>query len=98
MSPLPLSGLLVLDISTFIAAPAAAVALADYGADVIKIEAPGEGDPHRHNYKRAATYPQEREQFPAAARRPAEALAGDRPQEAGSAARAREAGRSAPTS
>jgi len=29
---LPLAGLLVLDISTFIAAPAAAVALADYGA------------------------------------------------------------------
>ena len=47
--PLPLAGLLVLDVSTFIAAPAAATALADYGADVIKIEAPGEGDPHRHN-------------------------------------------------
>jgi len=64
MSPLPLSGLLVLDISTFIAAPAAAVALADYGADVIKIEAPGEGDPHRHNYKRAATYPRSESNFP----------------------------------
>ncbi|MFI5033090.1 MAG: CoA transferase, partial [Reyranellales bacterium] len=64
MSPLPLSGLLVLDISTFIAAPAAAVALADYGADVIKIEAPGEGDPHRHNYKRAATYPRSENNFP----------------------------------
>ncbi len=33
--PLPLEGLRVLDISTFIAAPAAAVALADFGADVI---------------------------------------------------------------
>ncbi|HZY52494.1 MAG TPA: CaiB/BaiF CoA-transferase family protein [Reyranella sp.] len=64
MSLLPLSGLLVLDISTFIAAPAAAVALADYGADVIKIEAPGEGDPHRHNYKRAATYPRSESNFP----------------------------------
>ncbi len=64
MSQLPLSGLLVLDISTFIAAPAAAVALADYGADVIKIEAPGEGDPHRHNYKRAATYPRSESNFP----------------------------------
>ncbi|MSP77358.1 MAG: CoA transferase [Rhodospirillaceae bacterium] len=62
--PLPLEGLLVLDISTFIAAPAAAVALADYGADVIKIEAPGEGDPHRHNYKRAATYPRSDSNFP----------------------------------
>ncbi len=54
--PLPLEGLHVLDISSFIAAPAAAVALADYGADVIKIEPPGEGDPHRQNYKNG-TYP-----------------------------------------
>jgi formyl-CoA transferase len=61
---LPLAGLVVLDISTFIAAPAAATALADYGADVIKIEAPGEGDPHRHNYKRAATYPRSDSNFP----------------------------------
>jgi formyl-CoA transferase len=61
---MPLAGLLVLDVSTFIAAPAAAVALADYGADVIKIEAPGEGDPHRHNYKRAASYPKSDHNFP----------------------------------
>ena len=61
---LPLEGLLVLDVSTFIAAPAAATALADYGADVIKIEAPGEGDPHRHNYKRAHTYPRSEHNFP----------------------------------
>src|SRR5258708_37558752 len=61
---LPLSGLNVLDVSSFIAAPAAAVALADYGADVIKIEPPGEGDPHRHNYKRAATYPRSDRNFP----------------------------------
>ena len=47
---LPLAGLVVLDISSFIAGPAAAVALADFGADVIKIEPPGEGDPHRQNY------------------------------------------------
>jgi crotonobetainyl-CoA:carnitine CoA-transferase CaiB-like acyl-CoA transferase len=46
---LPLEGLRVLDVSSFIAAPAAAVVLGDYGADVIKVEPPGEGDPHRSN-------------------------------------------------
>lgn len=44
---LPLEGLLVLDVATWIAAPAAATILGDYGAEVIKIEQPGEGDPHR---------------------------------------------------
>jgi formyl-CoA transferase len=38
------SGLTVIDCATVIAAPAAAMMLADYGADVIKIEQPGEGD------------------------------------------------------
>ena len=75
-----LAGLIVLDVSSFIAAPAAAVALADFGADVIKIEPPGEGDPHRHNY-RNASYPAERQELPLAARRPPEALDGARPQE-----------------
>ncbi|MFO1162395.1 MAG: CaiB/BaiF CoA-transferase family protein [Reyranellaceae bacterium] len=60
---LPLSGLVVLDISSFIAAPAAAVALADFGADVIKIEPPGDGDPHRNNY-RNASYPVSDRNFP----------------------------------
>lgn len=50
-TPLPLDGLRVLDVSSFIAAPAAAVVLGDYGADVIKVEPPGEGDPHRANIK-----------------------------------------------
>ena len=60
---LPLSGLKVLDVATWIAAPAAAVVLGDYGCDVIKVEQPGEGDPHRANHAlpslpRAATnYP-----------------------------------------
>ena len=39
-----LSGLKVIDCATVIAAPSAAMMLADYGADVIKIERPGEGD------------------------------------------------------
>ncbi len=38
------SGLNVIDCATVIAAPAAAMMLGDYGADVIKIEQPGEGD------------------------------------------------------
>ena len=38
------SGLKVLDVATVIAAPAAAMMLADFGADVIKVEAPGDGD------------------------------------------------------
>ena len=39
-----LSGLKVIDCATVIAAPAAAMMLADYGADVIKVEQPGDGD------------------------------------------------------
>ena len=40
----PLEGLRVLDIATIIAAPFAATLLADYGAEVLKIEMPGQGD------------------------------------------------------
>jgi crotonobetainyl-CoA:carnitine CoA-transferase CaiB-like acyl-CoA transferase len=40
----PLEGLKVLDIATIIAAPFAATLLADYGAEVLKIEMPGQGD------------------------------------------------------
>jgi len=40
-------GIKVLDCASFIAAPAAATVLSDFGADVIKIEPPGEGDPYR---------------------------------------------------
>src|ERR1700687_1554441 len=41
-------GLKVIDCGSFIAAPAAATILSDFGADVIKIEPPGTGDPYRH--------------------------------------------------
>ncbi|MBK6740784.1 MAG: CoA transferase [Haliea sp.] len=44
----PLSGIRILDIGTMIAAPLAAGALADQGADVIKVEAPGIGDLTRY--------------------------------------------------
>jgi crotonobetainyl-CoA:carnitine CoA-transferase CaiB-like acyl-CoA transferase len=44
------SGLKVLDLASFIAGPAAATILADFGADVIKVEPPGGGDPYRRFY------------------------------------------------
>jgi crotonobetainyl-CoA:carnitine CoA-transferase CaiB-like acyl-CoA transferase len=40
-------GLKVVELASFIAAPAAATMLSDFGADVIKVEAPGMGDPQR---------------------------------------------------
>jgi crotonobetainyl-CoA:carnitine CoA-transferase CaiB-like acyl-CoA transferase len=46
--PAVFSGLKVLDAASFIAAPAAATILAEFGADVIKIEPPGEGDAYRN--------------------------------------------------
>src|SRR5829696_2456610 len=44
--PRPLAGKRVIDLSQFIAGPTAAMYLADFGADVIKIEAP-QGDGSR---------------------------------------------------
>lgn len=40
----PLSHLRVLDVGTFVAAPFAATLLAEFGAEVIKVEQPGSGD------------------------------------------------------
>ena len=46
-SPAPLAGVRVLDIATFLAAPFAGTVLADFGAEVIKVEQPKVGDPLR---------------------------------------------------
>ncbi|MGH9395852.1 MAG: CoA transferase, partial [Terriglobia bacterium] len=40
----PLEGVRALDFSQFMAGPVAARYLADYGADVIKVEAPEKGE------------------------------------------------------
>jgi formyl-CoA transferase/succinyl-CoA--D-citramalate CoA-transferase len=43
----PLDGVRVLELGSFIAGPFAGQLLGDYGADVIKVESPGDGDPMR---------------------------------------------------
>lgn len=43
-----LAGVRVVDLSVFLPGPYLTRALADHGAEVIKVEAPGEGDPGRH--------------------------------------------------
>lgn len=43
-APLPLDGVRILDVASILAAPSAATLLAEYGADVIKIEDPSAGD------------------------------------------------------
>ena len=43
-----LSGIRVIDCGTYIAGPAAAVVMSDFGAEVIKIERPPYGDPYRY--------------------------------------------------
>jgi crotonobetainyl-CoA:carnitine CoA-transferase CaiB-like acyl-CoA transferase len=53
MSGRVFDGLKVIDCASFIAGPAAATVLSDFGAEVIKIEPPGAGDP----YRRRATPP-----------------------------------------
>ena len=47
-STLPLEGIRILDVATFIAAPFASTILSEFGAEVIKVENPKGGDPWRH--------------------------------------------------
>ena len=46
----PLDGYRVVELGMWVAAPAAAALLADWGADVVKVESPG-GDPNRYTLK-----------------------------------------------
>ncbi len=57
--PLPFAGLRVIDCASFIAAPAAATILGDFGADVIKVE-PLEGDPYRELFRPGGFGPHDR--------------------------------------
>jgi len=43
-----LEGIRVIDCASFIAGPAAATIMADFGADVVKVEPPGNGDTYRN--------------------------------------------------
>ena len=45
------AGLKVIDCASYIAGPAATTILSDFGADVIKVEPPGIGDPYRYLYR-----------------------------------------------
>ena len=47
----PLAGIRILDVGHLVAGPMTASLLGDFGADVIKIERPGHGDPLRWNHK-----------------------------------------------
>jgi crotonobetainyl-CoA:carnitine CoA-transferase CaiB-like acyl-CoA transferase len=53
--PAPLEGIRVVELASFVAAPAAGALLADLGADVVKVEVPW-GEIYRHSLPRFAGY------------------------------------------
>jgi crotonobetainyl-CoA:carnitine CoA-transferase CaiB-like acyl-CoA transferase len=70
------SDLLVIDCASFIAGPAAATVMSDFGARVIKIEPPGVGDAYRNLFRLRGT-PEEVDYFWALESRNKESLALD---------------------
>ena len=52
--PGPMDGVKVVELAVWVAGPATSGLLADWGADVVKIEAPPAGDPYRAFYSAAA--------------------------------------------
>jgi crotonobetainyl-CoA:carnitine CoA-transferase CaiB-like acyl-CoA transferase len=50
-----LEGIKVIDCASFIAGPASTTIMSDFGADVIKIESPGRGDPYRNSVSAGPT-------------------------------------------
>jgi len=57
------SGLKVVEMASYIAGPGAATILSDFGAEVVKVEPPGSGDPHRQTYK-IPPVPASKENYP----------------------------------
>lgn len=53
----PMQGVKVVELAVWVAGPATTGILADWGADVVKIEAPPAGDPYRAFYSAAAGIP-----------------------------------------
>ena len=56
-----LSGIQVIDMATYIFGPVSTRVMSDFGAEVIKIESPGIGDPYRYAHKMVPFPPSERD-------------------------------------
>ena len=56
-----LSCIKVIDMGTYIFGPASTTVMSDFGAEMIKIESPGIGDPYRYAHKMVPFPPSERD-------------------------------------